>query len=501
LYRDPQVLNGPVSSRTSISPSRLAIIVLASAAAAWAAYRVYDRAQLSPFVMGTVRAGMAFSVVEKEAKQEMGHGFACQSLGGRIRLCELVSDGPIGVLKIVVDRAGRAALIQFLVSDTSPKWIEKAREQDAEWSLVHNSQPSHSEPAVSAKRWETDNRRWSAQLSRHDGSNLPFEMLVTDANRLGRIASANPSALLRLAKEGMVSEADLAAAEKYASAAMAKAADSLAAAGAVLARKASALPRCPSVKEGQIVQGDGLRNSMGAELSSVAEQIVARAFPGNRLVIGERATYLVDSLGAAEEIGLDPNAKSSDGKLYAFGVIFPQRAAVAQDAAKAFQTSVQCRAAGEIIVAHIDPVSRVVGEFHRVDVDEESLMSVVGSLEFQTSPAGRPVLLATYLATYGGADWWGQLHWNELIVADPLTVLRRAPSNYGKSDAFGVMTEGVLFANGGSGNDLYNLSLEPGPSAQLSVLNLSNPVGRVRHVLLLAGPTGLASGWTLLSQL
>ncbi len=117
------------------------------------------------------------------------------------------------------------------------------------------------------------------------------------------------------------------------------------------------------------------------------------------------------------------------------------------------------------------------------------------------SAAGRPALLATYLATYGGPDWFGQLRWNALIAADPLTVLRRAPVAYGKSDADGVITGGPLFADGDHGNDPYGLTLEPGPSAQMSVLNLSNPLGPVRHVLLLPGPTGLASGWTLLSQL
>src|SRR6266436_3168713 len=117
LHGDLEVLRESFSSRTSISPSRVAIVVLASAAAVWAAYRVNDRAQLSPFVLGTACAGMSFSAMDKEAKQEMGHGFACQGLGDRIRLCELVTDGPAGVLKTVVDRSGRVAMIQFLVSD------------------------------------------------------------------------------------------------------------------------------------------------------------------------------------------------------------------------------------------------------------------------------------------------------------------------------------------------------------------------------------------------
>jgi hypothetical protein len=109
--------------------------------------------------------------------------------------------------------------------------------------------------------------------------------------------------------------------------------------------------------------------------------------------------------------------------------------------------------------------------------------------------------LATYLATYGGADWWAQVRWNELIVADPLTVLRRAPVQYAKTDADGVVTEAALIAVRPGNDDPTNLTLEPGASAKLTVLDLSDPTGAVKHILLLAGPTALASGWTLLSQL
>jgi hypothetical protein len=444
---------------------------------------------------------MLFSTVENEAKAERGPVFTCNPLGNQVRLCKLVSDGPIGVLKIVVDRSGRAAVIQFLVSDSSQRWIEKAREQDAEWSLVHQSRLVHPELNASVTRWETDNHRWSAQLSRRTETNFPFEMLVTDANRLGRIADANPSTLMRLANEGMVGREDLAAAEKYASGAMAKASDSLSAAGAVLARKASGIPRCPPAQGAEIVEGNDLRSGMGVELAAVAEQLVAKMYPGSKLVIGNRKMYLVDSQGTVEEIGLTPNAESAENNIYAFALTFPQRSDAAFNEAKGFKTDLQCRAVGEVIVAHLDPATRAVADFKRVDVDDEALVSVVGALDFVPAPSGRPVLLATYLATYGESEWVGQIHWNEIITADPLTVFRRAPDTYAKTDADGVETGGALLADSASKNDPYGLTVAPGTATQMSVMSLTNQSAPARHALLLAGPSGLASGWTLLSQL
>jgi hypothetical protein len=443
---------------------------------------------------------MLFSTVENETKAERGPVFTCNPLGNQVRLCKLVSDGPIGVLKIVVDRSGRAAVIQFLVSDTSQRWIEKAREVGAEWSLIHQSRPAHSEPSASVTRWETDNHRWSAQLSRRQETNFPFEMLVTDANRLGRIADANPSTLMRLANEGMVGRDDLAAAEKYASGAMAKASDSLSAAGAMLSRKASGIPRCPPAQGAEIVEGNDLRSGMGVELAAVAEQLVARMYPGSKLVIGNRKMYLVDSQGAAEEIGLHPNTESVSDDLYAFAVTFPQRAVVANDEAKAFKTDIQCRAVGEVVVAHLDRASRAVGEIKRMDVDEESLMSVVGSLDFVSTTSG-PALEAGYLATYGGPQWSGQLHWTALIALDPLSVQLRVPMSYEKTDADGVMTDGALLLGDDRNDDQSRPSIKPSSTTRVSVMDLTNPAAPARRVFLLAGPNGLASGWTLLSQL
>lgn len=470
------------------------------AAAVWGAHNFYERAQLSPFVMGTVRAGMPFTVVDNEARQEMGHGFTCDPLGNRVRLCRLATDGPIGVLKILVDRSGRAAAIQFMVNDSSHRWVQKAREQAVEWNKVHKSEGRRSELVASVTRWATDDHRWSAELSRREDE-LPFEMVVTDVHRLERIADANPATLMRVANEGMIPPADLAGVEQYASAAINKAADSIAASARALGRTASSLPACPPMPADSIVPGDGLRRYMSAELAAVAEQTVAMAYPGNRLVIGESKMYLVDAAGGAEEIRLDPNAQRETDNLYAFAVTFPRRVTAADEAAEAFRPSARCRAPGEVLVAHLDPASRSVLQYTRVDIDPESLAGIIGALDFNPSAGMPPALIAMYRGIYGDSSWYGQVQWNALIAVDPLKVLRRAPRAVSRSDADGVVVGGALVPEGDNRDDVYGFMAEPGPSTRLSLLDLTNPLASRRHILLLAGPNGLASGWALVSQL
>jgi hypothetical protein len=444
---------------------------------------------------------MPFSVVDDEATREMGHGFVCDPLGGRVRLCRLATDGPIGVLEILVDRSGRAAAIEFLVRDSSLRWVEKAREQSVEWNKVHKSVGARSDIAASVTRWATDDGRWSAELSRRQDE-LPFKMVVADVKRLGRIADADPSTLARVANEGMIPPPDLAAVQQHASGAIARAADSLSARAVALGRRASSLPACAPVPSDTIVPGDGLRRYMSAELAAVAEQTVAQAYPAHHLVIGERKMYLVAADGAAEEISLYPNAEREDGNVYAFAVTLPRRVAAANEAANAFQPSARCRAPGEVIVAYLDPASRSVVRYTRIDVDPESLAGIIGALDFVPSASTPPpTLMAMYLGIYGDSSWVGQVHWNELIAVDPLRVLRRAPADVSKSGADGVVVGGALTPEDEHSDDVYGFRAEPGPTTQLSLLNLTNPLAGTGHIRLLAGPNGLASGWALVLQL
>jgi hypothetical protein len=211
--------------------------------------------------------------------------------------------------------------------------------------------------------------------------------------------------------------------------------------------------------------------------------------------------YLVDAAGGAEEIRLDPNAQSGDNNIYAFAVTFPRRVAAANEAAKAFQPNARCRAPGEVILAHLDPTSRSVAEYTRVDVDPESLTGIIGALDFDQSAATPPALIAMYMGIYGDSSLYGQVHWNELIAVDPLRVLRRAPQTVSRSGADGVVVGGALVPEGNHDDDVYGFRNEPGPTTRLSLLDLTNPLASARHVLLLAGPNGLASGWALVSQL
>jgi len=282
---------------------------------------------------------------------------------------------------------------------------------------------------------------------------------------------------------------------------MAKAKESMAAEGVALARRASTIPRCPPKPGDQIVAGDGLRNQMSPELAAVAEQTIARAYPGSKLVLGDRAAYLVDASGAAEEILIFPNAERTASNLYAFGVTFPHRVKASEAAATAFQTDEECRAPAEVIVANLDPATRAVTGIQRVEIDRESTSSVIGTLDFSPSSYGGPTLVASYLATYGAPQWYGQVKWNALIeVNHALTVTKRAPTSGGKSDSGGDITIGLLVPDRPNNDDAFGFSLEPGPTTQMSVLDVAN-LGAAKHIFLLAGPDGLASGWALLSQL
>lgn len=481
-----------------MTPTRVGLVLLTSAIAVWEGYRLYDRSQLSPFAMGSVRAGMRFGVVDDETRRGMGHGFSCRIIGGRIRLCELATDGPIGTLRIVVDGAGRVAFAQFLVRDSTLRWIDKAREQSAEWTVVQPTQSAHSEWEASVARWETPDNRWSAEMSRSGPNKLPIEIRVADMRRLARIAETSVTALLFLAKEGVIAGEDRASAEAHALASLASAADSLAAEGAALGRKAAALPHCSVLPTARMVQGQALRLEMGVELAAVAEQTIARVYPGRRLVIGERATYVVDSTGEAEEIRLYPNAESEDRQSYAFAFSFPERASVADAGPRSYSRPPRCRAPGEIVVVHLDG-TRAIDRHERVDVDPEALAAAVGTLEFVSPETGPPMLSATYLGTYGTEQWYGEVKWNELLATQPLSVVRRAPQFYAKNVAAGVNTSGPLIADGLNRNDV--LGLRPtGPTLGLSTFDVSDELRPERHLRLPSGRTG-PSGWVLLSQL
>jgi hypothetical protein len=112
-------------------------------------------------------------------------------------------------------------------------------------------------------------------------------------------------------------------------------------------------------------------------------------------------------------------------------------------------------------------------------------------------------LMTGYLATYGVAAWQGQVRWHELVAGDTLAVVRRVPEGGARGDERPGLTT-ALFMPGGSRDDPFGFSDEPGTVRRMMVLDLDDPYPELtapKRLVLPSGPGGLPSGWTLLDLL
>ena len=489
-----------------MSKGRIILAVVVGAAVFVYAYGRYQKSLLSPFIMGTARAGMRFSEIDDEARREMKHGFTCHPLGRDTKLCELRTDAPIGTLKIVVDHAGRAAVVQLLAADDRQHWRTIGSATIAQWSHVHQGDAfeSPSEAKVNVERWQTPDGRWSAEMTWHRVLDAPTEMTLVDERRVHRIAESTPLVILTLASAKILHGPALARAQSTADKAFVEASNTIDT-GALedadnFARGVAALPECSPALTPVPTEKYGADTSLSGTLRGVAEETIARAYPGRRLVIGEHAMYLSDAAGQMEEVSLYPNAQTSDGTLYAFAVTFPRRVQEASSHAEDFDTGGQCRASSEVLFARVNPGTFSVDEIQRVNPDAESLISLVGTLEFTDIPGAPPYLVAMYLGTYGTTAWNGQVRWNELIAPDSVRVIRRAPISAGKKLVDGTETGGPLLPEHEDRSDITGLSYEPGDTLRFSTVINPSPAA-VRHISLPTRPDALPSGWRLLAQL
>ncbi|MFL5481986.1 MAG: hypothetical protein ACJ8AK_07325 [Gemmatimonadaceae bacterium] len=194
----------------------LALIIVASLTTY--GYRRYQRSLLSPFIMGTARAGMRFSAIDDEARQEMKHGFTCTPAGNGVRICSLTTDAPVGQLKIVVDRSGRAAVVQLLASEESVKWSQVGSATISRWSRIREGdvEPSDSHSDYNHERWQTLDSLWSAEILWHRTTNVPTEMLLVDERRVRRIAESSPTTVFALASANILHGKSLARVAKIA---------------------------------------------------------------------------------------------------------------------------------------------------------------------------------------------------------------------------------------------------------------------------------------------
>ncbi|HET7457409.1 MAG TPA: hypothetical protein VFJ74_07125 [Gemmatimonadaceae bacterium] len=493
--------------------SHASVVLLALSAGGWTAYSSYERAQLSPFALWSVRAGAPFQEMDDLAFREMKHHFACRSANDGFRLCELATDGPPGVMRVAVDERGRAIYVQFLTADTTLMMREESRRLGADWNLVRRGVAVRASSGAPATRWETEDHRWSAEMRAGESALLPSSITLADERAFARVAERSVPTLLLLARHGIVSDAALAAVEHRSPGVLGRAADSLAGDARALAAAARALPLCAGVPVAPTAAAAGNYDPNGPaiamlapERTAIAAQAIARAYPGVRLEMVGLSSYLVDASGGWEEVRLIPNAASEDGRRYAFALSFPARSTAVESRSVARDTTGRCRAPAEVLVADVDPATQSVAGLQRVDVDGEALSARVMTVNFARSGDDRPALVVGYDAVYGVAAWRGEVRWHELIALGDAApaVVRRVPQAGMRSDDRPGVTAALFVPDDPVGDDPFGFTEDASAVRRMAVFDPDEPyphLAPAKRLVLPPGPNGVPSGWSLLDLL
>jgi hypothetical protein len=190
----------------------VAMTVAMIGSAAVIGYHAYQRALVSPFSIGIVRVGMRFRDTDDDALREMKRRYTCHAVGSGVQVCQLATDGPPGLLRAVVDDSGRVAMIQFLLTDSSPRARALGRRQIQEWNHVSagDARASDSNSELNLERWQTADSVWSAEMAWRRSADVPGRMTVTGERRLRQIAKSSPATLLRLAEDSLLDSHGLA---------------------------------------------------------------------------------------------------------------------------------------------------------------------------------------------------------------------------------------------------------------------------------------------------
>ena len=459
--------------------------------AGWSVYRA-DFGGGSPFALGVVKAGVPFDEMEEQATRELKHGFTCEQLGA-VRLCRITTDGPPGEMRVVV-ADDRAALVELASLDTSPKMRQESRQMGADWSLVATARPGPSDLLTSATRWVSRDDRWSAELWRRDEKAYAMRVRLADERWVREIAG-DPATVLHLARRGIVDDVVLGSAERRDTAAFARAIEAQSPGAAAHAARVATLPECERLPTIAVPATDSTHlHAFGASSLAAAEGLARLAFGGSTLVAGDRRFYLVDSAGFTEEVTLGPYARSGD--YHAFAVSFPQRLTRARDRAESRIEDMQCRALTELFVVRVDPLTRTAAAVRRLPVQAEALASRVTGLEFIAETDDAIALAVQDVATYGTAEWDGQLQWTSVVTADSgddgaLKLRARVPEEF-------VMRSGE---HERSGALIVPEAASPARAVRIDALGAEDRYARTRRLVVVPGPDGLVSGWTLLPLL
>ena len=466
--------------------SAAAVGLLLLAVGGWKGYHYYEASRLSPFAMWDSRVGAPFATYEKEASTELHERFHCRPLEGGVRLCEITTTGVAGLMRLALDESGRAMILQWRVADSSERMIEEAHKMAALWTTVPSTHSQH--PTGDGRtftRWVSTDQNWSASMADFTSSTVPGQIELVDERRLTRALDASAPALLQLAQRGLLDPEAVDAAVARNESAIAAATATLGAPGRALAAAAAAVPACGFTPGDSILAGNEVRSAFGDSASALLERAVAVSYPGLHLRL-ERRPYLVDASGAAEEVRILEPAERDDA--FAFAISFPRRVKAVQQRLLAFGDSTgQCRASAEVIVARRDSASGQLVEVRRTDADADALATEITLLELSNSDLEPAVLVVKYAATYGTRSWVGEVDWDAVIAAAPGTVRisRRLPNAVGWKDPALHETAGMVLPGTTSqaGTDVSILYLDGNPPTRL---------------ILPGAPDDAASGWVLL---
>ena len=468
--------------------ARSALALLVVAIAGWFGYSQYQASLLSPFRMWDTRAGKPFAAMDSEALHDTKRHFECVRVAGKVQQCEFAT-GVTGTMRVAVDGAGRVMIVQWRVADSSLKMKEEARRIATEWTQVESRKSVvQGVDGPSVTRWVTPDGAWSAYMSDFAQRGDEHSVVLVDERRLTRLADANAPAVLALASAGMLDGNQLRAAVAHSSVAMGAAARTAGERGRARALASARLPRCGFMSGDTIVAGDGMRRKYASNEPALLEEGIARAFPGFRLQLAQRA-YLVDSVGAAEEVQVLP--PTTNGDRIAFAITYPRRVAAVNGRLRTFaDTAGQCRAPSEIVLARRDAATGHVVEATRSDVDADAMASDVTALAFGQGASGLTILVGKYRAFYGTADWLGEIDWDAVLVPSggSLRITERVPTLVGRKGGDNTDVAGVpvVEATSPAGQQIWIMSATALTSSRM---------------LVTPGPGGLPSGWMLLDML
>ena len=429
----------------------LAIFVLP--VAGWKVHQSYERSRVSTFALWDFNAAMSFEALDDQAAREQKRRFVCHPMADVARFCELKSTGIRGVMRVLVDGQGRAAIIQFMPDSADPIMREEGRRIAAAWNLVGAREtdiPDPKGPTRTVTRWTGAEGRWTAAMTYGRLKATPSLIALADEAAVAEIRASSPLAPLVMGVNGLI---DPDAAEDLLAIAMGPimlgrhvAVDSVN--GTIPPPTPATRPAvCDPVTVEPVVPGTNAITSLGGSMATLLEAAIPTVYPGRRLVLGD-GIWIVDANGFSERFQLHTQEHDVDSDVFAFGVGFPARVRVADDRLRARTPATQCRAHAELLLVSRGE-NRTMAGAQRVVVDDEAVLSDISRFHFipPLLPNDQPGMTVQYGTGYGTDQWVGSLEWIATIAGDPPRTTLRLPIGYSfESSAGRDAASGFLLA-------------------------------------------------------